>query len=267
MLSPEIKKRIEELGQQGVLIIDKPYKEHTLPDLPPDAILPKGVAYIHRQFDSFNIYFISNQNDRNLSFSAKFRHTDKVVTVYRPESNRYTWTDGYKDSLTLELAPHESVFVVFGYRQNCIGTSLVKESFGHLLRLEYFHSKDDTPDVSKETNDPLFVGYRKSDYSHAGNKTFPRWEQNIPTLGINSQPEAHFSVELTYQQAIAYLRHEALTLPDDTPRGLVTVCFQDFPLGLVKNIGTRANNLYPKEWKIKTTYVPQEYVPILHSIS
>ena len=106
-----------------------------------------------------------------------------------------------------------------------------------------------------------------TEYSHAGNKTFPRWEQNIPTLGINSQPEAQFSVELTYQQAIAYLRHEALTLPDDTPRGLVTVCFQGFPLGLVKNIGTRANNLYPKEWKIKTTYVPQEYVPILHSIS
>ena len=106
-----------------------------------------------------------------------------------------------------------------------------------------------------------------TEYSHAGNKTFPRWEQNIPTLGINSQPEAQFSVELTYQQAIAYLRHEALTLPDDTPRGLVTVCFQGFPLGLVKNIGTRANNLYPKEWKIKTTYVPQEYVPILHSLS
>ena len=106
-----------------------------------------------------------------------------------------------------------------------------------------------------------------TEYSHAGNKTFPRREQNIPTLGINSQPEAQFSVELTYQQAIAYLRHEALTLPDDTPRGLVTVCFQGFPLGLVKNIGTRANNLYPKEWKIKTTYVPQEYVPILRNIS
>ena len=25
-------------------------------------------------------------------------------------------------------------------------------------------------------------------YSHAGNKIFPRWEQNIPTLGINSEP-------------------------------------------------------------------------------
>ena len=34
----------------------------------------------------------------------------------------------------------------------------------------------------------LFVSYRQSGYSHAGNKIFPRWEQNIPTLGINSEP-------------------------------------------------------------------------------
>ena len=102
-----------------------------------------------------------------------------------------------------------------------------------------------------------------TDYSHAGNKTFPRWEQNIPTLGINSHQEAEFSVELTYQQAIAYLRHEALVLPAETPRGLVTVCFEGHPLGLVKNIGTRANNLYPKEWKIKTTHIPNDYEAIL----
>jgi len=70
-------------------------------------------------------------------------------------------------------------------------------------------------------------------------------------------------VVLSYPQAIAYLRHEALVLPADTPRGLVTVCFQGFPLGLAKNIGTRANNLYPKEWKIKTTHIPDEYVPII----
>ena len=56
---------------------------------------------------------------------------------------------------------------------------------------------------------------------------------------------------------------KALVLPEDTPRGLVTVCFQGHPLGLVKNIGTRANNLYPKEWKIKTTHIPQDYEAIL----
>ena len=70
-------------------------------------------------------------------------------------------------------------------------------------------------------------------------------------------------IELTYPQAIAYLRGEALQLPPDTPRGLVTVCFQGYPLGQAKNIGTRANNLYPKEWRIKTTHIPTDYEAIL----
>ena len=70
-------------------------------------------------------------------------------------------------------------------------------------------------------------------------------------------------IELTYPQAIAYLRGEALQLPPDTPRGLVAVCFQGYPLGTAKNIGTRANNLYPKEWRIKTTHIPTDYEAIL----
>ena len=65
---------------------------------------------------------------------------------------------------------------------------------------------------------------------------------------------------------MAYLRHEALVLPADTPRGIVEVCFLGHPLGLVKNIGNRANNLYPKEWKIKTTHIPNEYEPILKEL-
>lgn len=73
-------------------------------------------------------------------------------------------------------------------------------------------------------------------------------------------------VDLAYTQALAYLRHEALVLPPDTPRGLVNVCFMGHPLGLAKNIGNRANNLYPKEWRIKTTHVPQDYEPVLTPI-
>jgi len=32
---------------------------------------------------------------------------------------------------------------------------------------------------------------------------------------------------------------------------------------MVKNIGQRANNLYPKEWRIKSTHIPEEYEAIL----
>ena len=70
-------------------------------------------------------------------------------------------------------------------------------------------------------------------------------------------------LNLPYHQAIAYLRGEALVLPEDTPHGIVEVSFMGHPLGQMKNIGTRANNLYPKEWRIRTTHIPNEYEAIL----
>jgi NOL1/NOP2/fmu family ribosome biogenesis protein len=63
-----------------------------------------------------------------------------------------------------------------------------------------------------------------------------------------------------------FLRGETLTFSPDTPRGIVEVSFDGHPLGQMKNIGTRANNLYPKEWRIKTTHIPTEYEPILKKI-
>lgn len=58
-------------------------------------------------------------------------------------------------------------------------------------------------------------------------------------------------VELSEEEILNYLRHEAIALPPDTPRGFVAVCYHGWPLGFVKNIGTRANNLYPSEWRIR----------------
>ena len=76
-------------------------------------------------------------------------------------------------------------------------------------------------------------------------------------------PHSSFKIELSYQEALKFLRGETLTFPSDTPRGIVEVCFEGHPLGTMKNIGTRANNLYPKEWRIKTTHIPNDYETIL----
>ena len=56
-------------------------------------------------------------------------------------------------------------------------------------------------------------------------------------------------MELSHDDALTYLRHEALTLPSDTPRGYVTAKYQGFFLGFLNNLGARANNLYPAEWR------------------
>ena len=72
--------------------------------------------------------------------------------------------------------------------------------------------------------------------------------------------EAFPKAEVSYEQAIAYLRKEGLVLEADVPRGYVLLTYQGIPLGFVKNIGNRANNLYPQEWRIRSGYLPEEVV-------
>ena len=83
----------------------------------------------------------------------------------------------------------------------------------------------------------------------------------VPPYSDTTEPP---TIDLSYQEALRYLRGEALTLPTDTPRGIVTVAYQGYPLGTAKNIGNRANNLYPKPWRIKTTHLPTEPVEVIH---
>lgn len=62
-------------------------------------------------------------------------------------------------------------------------------------------------------------------------------------------------VELDYPTAIAYLRRENILLPDASPKGYVIVTYDGFPLGFVKNLGNRSNNLYPQEWRIRNANI------------
>ena len=70
-------------------------------------------------------------------------------------------------------------------------------------------------------------------------------------LLINTPPEKYPRVELSKEDALRYLHHEALVLPAETPKGFVIVTYDGLSLGFVKNIGNRANNLYPQEWRIR----------------
>ena len=72
--------------------------------------------------------------------------------------------------------------------------------------------------------------------------------------------DAFPKAEVNYEQAIAYLRKEGLILDAEVPRGYVLLTYQDAPLGFVKNIGNRANNLYPQEWRIRSGYLPEEVI-------
>ncbi|MBQ7457805.1 MAG: rRNA cytosine-C5-methyltransferase [Bacteroidales bacterium] len=62
--------------------------------------------------------------------------------------------------------------------------------------------------------------------------------------------DAFQQVELAKDQALQYLRCEALQLPD-APKGFLTVTCEGLPLGFVKNLGNRANNLFPQAWRLR----------------
>ena len=59
-------------------------------------------------------------------------------------------------------------------------------------------------------------------------------------------------VELSREDATGYLQGNPLSLAEGIPKGFIAVTYEGKPLGLMKNIGRRANNLYPAEWRIRT---------------
>lgn len=82
-----------------------------------------------------------------------------------------------------------------------------------------------------------------------GHKLIPQ-----PPLALSTalSPFSFPRFEVDLPQALDYLRREAIVLPPEQPRGYVLLTYQDHPLGFVNNLGTRANNLYPQEWRIRS---------------
>lgn len=70
-------------------------------------------------------------------------------------------------------------------------------------------------------------------------------------LSTHLRRDSYPCCELNIEQALSYLRRESFALPEHTPKGLVLVTYHEYPLGWMKNLGSRANNMYPNEWRIR----------------
>ena len=81
-----------------------------------------------------------------------------------------------------------------------------------------------------------------------GRKMIPQHEL---ALSLERAENAFPTVELTYDEAISYLRRETVTLSGDVPRGYVIPTYKGRALGFLNNLGARANNMYPAEWRIR----------------
>lgn len=76
----------------------------------------------------------------------------------------------------------------------------------------------------------------------------------VPThdlaMSVMLNEDAFPRQEVDRATALEYLHCQSITLSADAPRGIVLLTFGGKPLGFVKNIGSRANNLYPRSWRI-----------------
>jgi len=66
------------------------------------------------------------------------------------------------------------------------------------------------------------------------------------TLDLNSVEK----VEVDYETAISYLKRENIFL-ENAKKGYLLLTYKNQPLGWIKNLGNRCNNLYPQEWRIR----------------
>jgi len=107
-LSYEVKMKIAELRSKGVLVIDRPFQEETFRNTPRDIEVPEGIAYAHRSADGEDIYFLSNQTDKEQTFKPVFRTNWQTATCYNPVTNEYK---PYQGEVT--LPEYGSCFVIF----------------------------------------------------------------------------------------------------------------------------------------------------------
>lgn len=111
--------------------------------------------------------------------------------------------------------------------------------------------EEEKPKISREIRRRVSVGKGKDkkELSPKGKQ-----KEEVPEiediLSVDFDRTRFPIVELTKEQAVNYLRREALVLPEGTPKGVVIVAYRGLLLGAAKNIGSRANNLYPKNRRI-----------------
>jgi len=69
-------------------------------------------------------------------------------------------------------------------------------------------------------------------------------------LSLSSDRGGYPQVEVDRQTALSFLHRDSLSLPE-APKGYIVITYRGLPLGFVKNLGTRCNNLHPQSRRIR----------------
>ena len=93
LVSDQVRTRIDELRQLGVVIIDKPYTLDSIIGVPRDVKMSnygEGIAYTHRRDGNTDIYFIANQTYKEEPVLMSFSVSGKQVAFYDPITDQYS---------------------------------------------------------------------------------------------------------------------------------------------------------------------------------
>ena len=179
---------------------------------------------------TFNEY----ENEQNVNWIAQELGADFVTIETKEEWN-----------ITGSLIDHHPVyrFIPGKTRGEGLFVAVLKK-----------HATEDEQRLAHPRMSALKIMTYEPPTSNGKKKDIPNHAQ---ALSIRFDKDEYPNVAIDYLQAISYLRKEAIVLPAEAPRGIVLLTYQQIPIGFAKNIGNRANNLYPMEWRIKSTYIPE----------
>lgn len=123
--SAAVQAKIDELKLAGVIIPDLPYKQADFSayGLERDVIVPEEIAWTHRRGSEADIYFISNQENKERLIELSLRIQGKLPELWNPVTGTISTPAEWKSEtgrtiLKVNLAPYESTFVVFSKPTN-----------------------------------------------------------------------------------------------------------------------------------------------------
>lgn len=127
-----------------------------------------------------------------------------------------------------------------GYKFKCLNDSIIAVPHEHA-------------DFIQLVADNLYVLYSGIEIAKIKGKDVVPAHSLAVSTEINKDSFVQNPVDL--RTALLYLQGNGVVIENNIPKGFVLLLFKNQPLGFVKNLGNRTNNLYPEYWKIRNSQV------------
>src|SRR5690606_7984174 len=100
----------------------------------------ESIAWNHRKSVDADIYFVANQEEKQRTIDFSFRVQGKVPYAYQAVTGEFFKLDNYqaqasRTELSLNLAPNQSVFIIFGNEADAIAKKPLVQNTKEVLVL------------------------------------------------------------------------------------------------------------------------------------